>query len=128
MPDLHRSRRRDWGWALGDACQRVPAADIGDGAAGAAPRRDVLAGYLQRVRAGSSTPEHGGGGRLPPRAARRPPRPRRAGVTRVGLEDPGPSDSDVIARRHGLEAVPVPVDGEGVDVEALRAPGPAPCW
>ena len=30
------------------------------------------------------------------------------GVTRVGLEDPGPTDSDVIARASGLEPVPSP--------------------
>ncbi len=45
----------------------------------------------------------------------------RSGIDVVGLEDPGPREHDVIAQRAGLEAVPVPVDAEGLDVAALRA-------
>jgi GntR family transcriptional regulator/MocR family aminotransferase len=43
------------------------------------------------------------------------------GARRVAIEDPGDEDYDVICRRLGMEAVPVPVDERGVDVEALTA-------
>ena len=43
------------------------------------------------------------------------------GVTHVALEDPGPTEHDRIAARAGLVGVPVPVDGRGLDVEALAA-------
>ena len=42
------------------------------------------------------------------------------GIESVALEDPGPRGHDVIARRAGLDVVPVPVDGEGLDVGRLR--------
>jgi len=47
----------------------------------------------------------------------------RSGIRRIALEDPGPREHDVIARRAGLDAVPVRVDSEGVDVEHLRSSG-----
>jgi GntR family transcriptional regulator/MocR family aminotransferase len=45
------------------------------------------------------------------------------GIERLALEDPGPRDHDVIARRAGLEPVPVPVDSEGLDIRRLRESG-----
>jgi GntR family transcriptional regulator/MocR family aminotransferase len=45
------------------------------------------------------------------------------GIRSVALEDPGPRDHDVIARRAGLDAVPVPVDDDGLDVSSLRRSG-----
>ena len=121
MPDLASFPRRDWAWALTHACRSASVADIGDEAAGgSAALRTVLASYLQRVRAAVVDAEHvvvvpgfrhGLHVVLRTLAA--------SGVTRVGLEDPGPTDSDVIARASGLEPVPIPVDDEGLDVEAL---------
>ena len=121
MPDLASFPRRDWAWALTHACRSASVADIGDEAAGgSAALRTVLGSYLQRVRAAVVDAEHvvvvpgfrhGLHVVLRTLAA--------SGVTRVGLEDPGPTDSDVIARASGLEPVPIPVDDEGLDVEAL---------
>jgi GntR family transcriptional regulator/MocR family aminotransferase len=45
------------------------------------------------------------------------------GIQRIALEDPGPCEHDVIARRAGLDAVPVPVDDDGLDVDRLRETG-----
>jgi GntR family transcriptional regulator/MocR family aminotransferase len=47
----------------------------------------------------------------------------RGGFRRIALEDPGPREHDVIARRAGLNAVPVPVDDHGLDVGHLRGTG-----
>jgi GntR family transcriptional regulator/MocR family aminotransferase len=48
---------------------------------------------------------------------------RERGVRRVGVEDPGWREQAVSVRLAGLEAVPVPVDGRGLDVAALAASG-----
>jgi GntR family transcriptional regulator/MocR family aminotransferase len=45
------------------------------------------------------------------------------GYTRIGLEDPGPREHDVIARRAGLGPVPIPVDDDGLDVDCLQESG-----
>ena len=45
------------------------------------------------------------------------------GIQRIALEDPGPREHDIIARRAGLDAVPVPVDDYGLDVDRLRETG-----
>jgi GntR family transcriptional regulator/MocR family aminotransferase len=45
------------------------------------------------------------------------------GVRRVAIEDPGEDDYYVICRRLGMQAVPVPVDERGIDVDALAATG-----
>jgi GntR family transcriptional regulator/MocR family aminotransferase len=48
----------------------------------------------------------------------------RAGVRTVAYEDPGgPRSTEAAAAWAGLDAVPVPVDGDGVDVRALAATG-----
>ena len=46
-----------------------------------------------------------------------------AASSSIALEDPGPREHDVIARRAGLDAVPVPVDDHGLDVDRLRETG-----
>ena len=43
------------------------------------------------------------------------------GIGRVGIEDPGDDDYHPICRRLGMEAVPVPIDEKGIDVDALAA-------
>ena len=59
--------------------------------------------------------------RLPARSRVRAGRALRArALESVALEDPGPRGHDVIARRAGLDVVPVPVDDEGLDVGRLR--------
>ncbi|MGZ6266206.1 MAG: MocR-like pyridoxine biosynthesis transcription factor PdxR [Candidatus Limnocylindrales bacterium] len=42
------------------------------------------------------------------------------GATRLATEDPGQLDAPGAARRFGLETVPIPVDGEGLDVSFLE--------
>jgi GntR family transcriptional regulator/MocR family aminotransferase len=125
VPDLRAFPARDWLWALGDAMNTLPTADLGDGTAeGDAHLRAVLAGYHRRVRAGCAGPADTvvvGGFRqgltfvLGALAAH--------GIQRIGLEDPGPRDHDHIARRAGLKVSAVPVDADGVRVADLRASG-----
>ncbi|WP_309093808.1 PLP-dependent aminotransferase family protein [Streptomyces sp.] len=45
------------------------------------------------------------------------------GVRTVGVEDPGSPQHDTLYAAAGVRAVPVPVDGEGVALEPLRASG-----
>ena len=125
VPDLRSFPTRDWLWALGEATRRVPTADLGDDQEqGDGHLREVLTSYHRRVRAGRAEPEDaivGGGFRqgltfvLSALAQH--------GIERIGLEDPGPSEHDRIARRAGLRVSAVPVDADGVDVGALRASG-----
>ena len=125
VPDLRAFPARDWLWALGDAMNALPTADLGDGTAeGDDHLRAVLAGYHRRVRAGCSDAADTivvGGFRqgltfvLGALAAH--------GIERIGLEDPGPRDHDHIARRAGLRVSAVRVDAEGVLVDDLRASG-----
>ncbi|WP_030952778.1 PLP-dependent aminotransferase family protein [Streptomyces sp. NRRL S-481] len=48
---------------------------------------------------------------------------RARGVRTVGVEDPGSPQHDALYASAGVTAVPVPVDGEGIALEALRASG-----
>jgi GntR family transcriptional regulator / MocR family aminotransferase len=57
VPDLASFPRGDWGWAVRDACGAVASADLGYGdPRGSAVLREVLAGYLRRVRAAAADP------------------------------------------------------------------------
>src|SRR3954464_11942916 len=99
VPDLRAFPTRDWLWALGDALNALPTADLGDGTAeGDDHLRAVLAGYHRRVRAGCADAADTvvvGGFRqglafvLAALAAQ--------GIERIGLEDPGPRDHDLMA-------------------------------
>jgi GntR family transcriptional regulator/MocR family aminotransferase len=122
VPDLASFPRADWLWAVREACRTAPNAafDYGD-PRGDAGLREVLAAYLRRVRAADADPAHmvictgcaqGLGLTLRVLA--------RAGIDRVGVEDPGYGDATAWA---GLSSVPVPVDEQGIDVGALRASG-----
>src|SRR3954447_9467689 len=125
VPDLRAFPTRDWLVALGDALTALPTADLGDGTAeGDDHLRAVLAGYHRRVRAGCADAADTvvvGGFRqglafvLGALAAH--------GIERIGLEDPGPRDHDLIARRAGLRVSAVPVDADGLRVDVLHASG-----
>jgi GntR family transcriptional regulator / MocR family aminotransferase len=130
VPDLASFPRADWVWATREACNRVPTADLDYGdPAGNAELRDVLAGYLRRVRAAAAEPEHvivstgfAQGLSLVLRAL------VRAGIRRAAFEDPGygsaASDETVrAAEAAGVRVVHVPVDDLGADVAALAASG-----
>ena len=51
VPDLSSFPRTDWAWAIKQACTQAASADFGYGdPRGSAVLREVLAGYLRRVR------------------------------------------------------------------------------
>src|SRR5258708_35091380 len=91
VPDLASFPRADWAWAVREACRTAPNAALGYGDPRGSPQlRGILAAYLRRVRAAAVTAERivictgfaqGLNLVMAPLA--------RAGVTRVGFEDPG---------------------------------------
>jgi GntR family transcriptional regulator / MocR family aminotransferase len=131
VPDLASFPRNDWAWAVRQACGEVASADLGYGdPRGSAVLREVLAGYLRRVRAADADPRQmiistgfAQGLNLVLRALSRD-----GGVTSVAFEDPGYGSplSDETVRATigmGLRAEFVPVDEEGLVVSALTASG-----
>ncbi|GHE14385.1 MocR-like pyridoxine biosynthesis transcription factor PdxR [Streptomyces alanosinicus] len=126
VPDLGSFPVDDWLWATREAARAMPTAalDYGD-PRGSAALREVLAGYLRRVRAAAADPErivvcngYAQGLGLALRAL------ADDGVRSVAFEDPGsPATTAAAAAAAGLSAVPVPVDEHGVDVRALAATG-----
>jgi GntR family transcriptional regulator/MocR family aminotransferase len=130
VPDLASFPRSDWVWATREACRTVatPDLDYGD-PRGSAVLRQVLAGYLRRVRAAAADHDRivvctgfAQGLNLVLRAL------TELGVRRAALEDPGygdlaTSDSAQAARAAGIDVVSVPVDELGLDVAALEASG-----
>ncbi|HKE51888.1 MAG TPA: PLP-dependent aminotransferase family protein, partial [Actinomycetes bacterium] len=127
VPDLASFPRADWLWAHRESCRAAPTAafDYGD-PRGSSLLRDVLAGYLRRVRAAAADPQHivvcagfAQGVGIALRAL------ARAGVRRVAFEDPGYGEGTTMAAavHAGMRTVPVPVDADGIDVTALAASG-----
>ena len=130
MPDLASFPRGDWVWATREACGSVPNPDLDYGdPRGSAVLRNVLAGYLRRVRAAAADPEHmivstgfAQGLNLVLRAL------AQAGVKCVAFEDPGYGSAAIdetirAVTGIGLGVVHVPVDDLGIDVTALEASG-----
>ncbi|CAM5290716.1 MocR-like pyridoxine biosynthesis transcription factor PdxR [Streptomyces aurantiogriseus] len=124
VPDLRSFPVTDWLWAMREAARVTPASAFSYGdARGSAALREVLAGYLRRVRACVADPEQmvicsgyaqGLGLALHALA--------RSGIRTVAYEDPGsPTTTRSAAAWAGMAAVPVPVDDQGIDVEALAA-------
>jgi len=131
VPDLSSFPRTDWAWAVRQACGEIASADLGYGdPRGSAVLREVLAGYLRRVRAADADPGQmiistgfAQGLNLVLRALS-----RERDVTCVAFEDPGygSAQSDETVRAAvamGLRARYVPVDEEGLVVSALAASG-----
>ena len=131
VPDLSSFPRADWVWAVREACGAVASADLGYGdPRGSAALREVLAGYLRRVRAAAADPGRmivstgfAQGLNLVLRALA-----SQAGLAVVAFEDPGygsaATDETVrSASAMGLRVVHVPVDDEGLVVAALAASG-----
>jgi GntR family transcriptional regulator/MocR family aminotransferase len=129
LPDLSSFPRADWVWAVREACGAVASADLGYGdPRGSAVLREVLAGYLRRVRAAAADPGRltvstgfAQGLNLVLRALA-----SQAGLGSVAFEDPGygsaATDETVrAAAAVGLRVRYVPVDDEGVVVDALAA-------
>jgi GntR family transcriptional regulator/MocR family aminotransferase len=121
-PDLAGFPRQDWMWALREVSRTAPAEALGYGEDRGSPElREVLAGYLRRVRGAVVDPERivictgfQQGVNLVLRTL------AREGVEVVALEDPGEVALETCRERWGLDGVAVPVDDHGVDVAELR--------
>ena len=131
VPDLSSFPRTDWAWAIKQACTQAAAADLGYGdPRGSAVLREVLAGYLRRVRAADASPARmivstgfAQGVNLVLRALA-----RQGGVTCVAFEDPGygSAQADETVRAvlaMGIRVTYVPVDEQGLVVSELAASG-----
>ena len=129
VPDLSSFPRADWARAVRQACGEIASAELGYGdPRGSAVLREVLAGYLRRVRAADADPGQmiistgfAQGLNLVLRALS-----RERGVSCVAFEDPGygSAQSDETVRAAvgmGLRVRYVPVDEEGLVVSALAA-------
>jgi GntR family transcriptional regulator/MocR family aminotransferase len=121
LPDLTSFPRTAWRAAVGRALARVPDAELArSDPAGVPALRDTVAGYLRRVRGVQADPA-----RVHITAGVRNgvflvcDVLRRRGARRVAVEDPCWPRLREAARDGGLEVVPVPVDGEGMRVDAL---------
>jgi GntR family transcriptional regulator/MocR family aminotransferase len=125
LPDLGSFPGDGWLRSLRAALREAPFRAFGhDDPRGTVRLRNALMEYLGRVRGAAPEPEHTlacagftQGFSLVCRTL------RDRGVERIALEDPGWPQHRSIAERAGLEAVPVPVDADGVDVGALRRSG-----
>jgi len=125
IPDLGSVPLTDWSWAVSEATRSLPTAELSDAdPAGSEHLREVVTAYHRRVRSGCAVAEDAvvvSGFRQGLALALATL--AQHGIRRIALEDPGPREHDVIARRAGLDAVPVPVDDHGLDVGRLRETG-----
>jgi GntR family transcriptional regulator/MocR family aminotransferase len=124
-PDVSLFPRRQWARAVARAAAEAPDAELDYGSGfGSLALREALAGYLGRVRATAAGP----GGIVVCAGYLQATRLLFAvladrGVRRVAFEDPSLSDQWETALRAGLEPVPVPLDAEGLRVDALAGAG-----
>ncbi len=119
--DLSAFPRRAWLAALRETLRDVPDVGLGYGDRSGAPAlRATLAAYLGRARGVAAEPGNivvcTGITQAITLLARAL---RRAGVARVGVEDPGFPLHRMVFAREGLRVVPVPVDADGLVVEGL---------
>jgi GntR family transcriptional regulator / MocR family aminotransferase len=125
IPDLGSVPLSAWSWAVSEATRTLPTHELGDeDPAGSWHLREVVTAYHRRVRSGCAVAgdaivvsgfRQGLAFALATLAQH--------GIRQIALEDPGPREHDVIARRAGLDAVPVPVDDHGLDIDRLRETG-----
>jgi GntR family transcriptional regulator / MocR family aminotransferase len=124
-PDANSFPRRDWMWAMREVMRTAPAEAFGYGdPRGSRRLREVLAGYLRRVRRADADPElivvcagFAQGINLVLRVL------AQADVRMVAFEDPGFSSDRANAQRWGLKPATVTVDADGIDVDELAASG-----
>jgi GntR family transcriptional regulator/MocR family aminotransferase len=126
LPDLSLFPRRAWGRALRRALAELPDARLGYGEfAGTEELRDAIAEHLGRVRAAAAEPD-----RIVVTAGYQQGLRvfcallRGRGARHVAIEDPGYPIAAWTVESEGFEPVPVPVDDDGLDVEALAAADP----
>lgn len=125
LPDLAGFPRDRWLRSLRAAWRRAPLDAVGyPDPRGVPGLREALAEYLGRVRGVAAEPEQtlvctgfAQAFSLLCRwlAAR--------GVERIALEDPGWHVQRLIVEQAGLEVAPIPVDAEGIRLDALEASG-----
>jgi GntR family transcriptional regulator/MocR family aminotransferase len=125
-PDLALFPRAAWAAAARRALRDVPDADFGYPDPAGHPRlRAALAAYLGRVRGVQAAPERivvcGGVAEALALVCRVL---AAGGARRLGVEDPSHRETRGLIAHNGLEPVPIPVDGDGIDVAALAAAGP----
>jgi GntR family transcriptional regulator/MocR family aminotransferase len=126
LPDYGAFPRDEWLKSYRAALRGVPNAELAYGdVRGSTQLRDALAAYLGRVRGVVGEPEHtfvcSGfaqavsllGGVLV-----------RTGRKRIAVEDPSHAVIRQLVARSGLEPIPIPVDAEGIDVDAVVAAAP----
>src|SRR4051794_20163591 len=126
-PDLSAFPRAAWARAVRDVLRETPDHTLNYGDPRGLPAlRTALAGYLGRARGVVAQPERmvitsGAAQALGLLAAVLVAR----GTPRIAVEDPSlPDHRDVMVRR-GADVVPVPVDDEGLRVDALARTGAA---
>src|SRR5205085_641653 len=111
----------EWVSATRNALSRLPDEALGyPDPAGLAELRTELAGYLGRVRALNVTPNaivitHGAAEGLSLLATVLATQGHRS----IAMEDPGHQGQQELLRANGLRPRPVPVDCDGIDVDAL---------
>ncbi|HEY4452146.1 MAG TPA: PLP-dependent aminotransferase family protein [Solirubrobacteraceae bacterium] len=123
LPDLAGFPREAWLRSLRTSLRASPLDALGYGdPRGAPPLRETLAEHLRRVRGCDADPEHMvlctgfmQGFSLLCRTL------RGRGVERIGLEEPGWHVHRLIVEQAGLQTVPIPVDDDGIVVDALAA-------
>jgi GntR family transcriptional regulator/MocR family aminotransferase len=121
LPALSAFPRTEWVSATRNALSRLPDEALGyPDPAGLAELRTELAGYLGRVRALNVTPDaivitHGAAEGLSLLATVLATRGHRS----IAMEDPGHQGQQELLRANGLRPRPVPVDCDGIDVDAL---------
>jgi GntR family transcriptional regulator/MocR family aminotransferase len=126
LPDYPAFPRDEWLKSYRAALKRAPDSELDYGdVRGVAALREALVSYLGRARGVVGNPELtfvcGGfaqaigliGGVL-----------AKSGRRRIGVEDPSHVVIRGLAAHSGLEPVPIPVDDEGIDVDALVRAGP----
>ncbi len=123
MPDVTTFPRAVWARCLRNAATTITDADLSYGdPRGVVALRSALADYLGRVRGVVATTEnvvitsgYTQSLAIIGRAL------SQAGARRIALESPADPEYGMIARRAGLEPVPVPVDADGIRVDLLEA-------
>jgi GntR family transcriptional regulator/MocR family aminotransferase len=125
LPDLAGFPRDHWLRSLRTALRESRLDAVGYGDPRGVPRlREALAEYLGRVRGAGADPEHMllctgfmQGFSIFCRWL------RSQGVEAIGVENPGWQVHRLIAEQAGLQAIAIPVDGDGIRVEELAASG-----
>ncbi|WP_290049725.1 PLP-dependent aminotransferase family protein [Amycolatopsis solani] len=121
LPDLRHFPRQRWADAVRGVLGTAPHTDFGLPDPAGHPRlREVLAGYLRRVR-GAETDDVVVCGGVTDGVARVCLALQRKGITRLAVEDPGWTRLHRAAAAAGMAIDPVPVDEEGIDVGRIPA-------